>query len=219
MEIAEADRARDHAEKAAVSVGDPPAQHDRIGAAMQHRAADKQALIRIVAMDLEILFVGAILRPRIERGGIDRQLSRCVEHLDGAEMLGGGGVVEQDQMQDRLADVLQLRHHQVAGDRAQRQVVELDVAPDVGVDAGGEVFEHLARQLFLATAHVEHDVGADRGEADHRGHRGGDQQLGRQPPRPVQRPMAPVFGQVLAPSEQHRLLPAFLNAPETLSLP
>jgi hypothetical protein len=27
----------------------------------------------------------------------------------------------------------------------QRQVVELDVAADVGLDAGGEVFQHLAR--------------------------------------------------------------------------
>ena len=130
-------------------------------------------------MDLKVFLVAAVFRPRVERGGVDRQLPDGVEHLDRAEMLGGRGVVEQDQMQDRLADVLELRHHQVAGDRAQRQVVELDVAADVGVDAGGEVFQHLARQLFLAAAHVEHDVGADRGEADHGRHGGGDQQLCR----------------------------------------
>ncbi len=146
---------------------------------MQHRAADIEALIRIVAMYPKIFLVAAILRPRVERGGVDRQLSRRVEHLDRAEMLGGRGVVEQDQMQDRLADVLQLRHHQIAGDRTQRQVVDLDVAADVGVDAGGEVFQRLARQLFLAVAHVEHDVGADRGEADHGGHGRHDQQLRR----------------------------------------
>ena len=94
-------------------------------------------------------------------------------------MLGGGGVVEQDQVPDFLADVLDLRHHQIAGDRAQRQVVNLDIASDVGVDAGREVFQHLARQFFLAAAHVEHHAGADRGEADHGGHGGSDQQFCR----------------------------------------
>ena len=47
MEIAEADRADDDAEKAAIGVGDAPAEHDRIGAAMQHRAAHVQAHIGI----------------------------------------------------------------------------------------------------------------------------------------------------------------------------
>ena len=102
-----------------------------------------------------------------------------VEYLDRAEMLGGGGVIEQDQVPDRLADLVDLRHHHVAGDRAQRQVIELDVAADVGIDAGGEIFQRLARQLFLAVAHVEHDAGADRGEADHGGDRGDDQQFRR----------------------------------------
>ncbi len=37
VEIAEADRACDDAEKAAVLTADAPAQHDRVGAAMQHR--------------------------------------------------------------------------------------------------------------------------------------------------------------------------------------
>ena len=102
-----------------------------------------------------------------------------VEHLDRAEMLGGRGVVEQDQVQDRLGDVLELGHHHVGDDRAQRQVVELDIAADVGIDAGGEVFQHLARQLLFAAAHVEHDGGADRGKADHGRHGGGDQQFCR----------------------------------------
>ena len=93
-------------------------------------------------------------------------------------MLGGGGMVEQDQVPQRLAEVLDLGHHHAAGDRAQRQVVDLDVAADVGVDAGGEVLERLAGQFFLATAHVEHDAGADRGEADHGDHGRDDQQLG-----------------------------------------
>ena len=44
---------------------------------------------------------------------------------------------------------------------------------------------------FLAAAHVEHDVGADRGKADHGRDRGGDQQLRRQPPGPA--PACHVF--------------------------
>ena len=69
-------------------------------------------------MDLEILLVAAILRRRIEACGIMRQPALRVEHLDHAEMLGGGGMIEQDQVPDLLADVVDLRHHQVAGDVA-----------------------------------------------------------------------------------------------------
>ncbi len=94
-------------------------------------------------------------------------------------MLGGRGAVKQDQVPDLLADIADLRQRQAACDRAQRQVVELDIAADVRIDAGREVFQHLARQLFLAAAHVEHHAGADRGEADHGRHGGGDQQFCR----------------------------------------
>jgi hypothetical protein len=88
-------------------------------------------------------------------------------------------MVEQDQMPKRRADVPEFRHHHVAGDGAQRQVINLDVAADVGVDPAGQIFERLARQFLLATAHVEHDAGADRGEAEHRDHGRQDQQLCR----------------------------------------
>ena len=179
VKIGEADRARDHAEKAAVGAGDAPAQHDRIGAVMQHRAADEQPGVGLVAMDLEIFLVAAIFRNRIQRRGVDGQPSPGVEHLDRAEMLGGGGMIEQDQMADLFADALDLRHHHAARHRTQRQVEKLDVAADVGVDGGGEVFQRLPRQLFLAAAHVEQHAGADRGEADHGRHRRGDQQLRR----------------------------------------
>ena len=166
----------------------------------------------LVAMDLEILLVAAILRRRIERRGIDRQSALRIEHLDRAEMLGGGGMVEQDQVQDLLADVLDLRHHHVAGDGAQRQVVKLDIAADVGIDAGGEIFQHLARQLFLAAAHVEHDAGANRGEADHRRHRRGDQQLRRQPPGPAWSPDRPFRPRRFA-ARIASIAPSLLNAP------
>ena len=141
--------------------------------------------IGIGAMDLEILLVAAILRRRIEACRIVRQLALRVEHLDRAEMLGGGGMIEQDQVLDLLADALDLRHHQVAGDVAQRQVIEFDIAADVGIDAGCEIFQSLARELFLAAAHVEHDAGANRGEADHGRDRRRDQQLRRQSPGPA----------------------------------
>ena len=190
VEIAEADRSGDHAEKAPVMVADAPAQHDRIGAAVEHWPADVEAGIGIVPMNPEILLVAAVFRLRIERGGVDRQIPVGIEHLDRAEMLGGCGVVEQDQMPDLLADARDLRHHHVAGHRTQRQVEQLDVAADVGIDAGGEIFEGLARQLFLAAAHVQHDAGADSGKADHRGHRGGDQQFRRQPPAPPRVPFS-----------------------------
>src|ERR1700712_5689194 len=103
MEIAEADRARDHTLKAAVVAGDPAAQHDRIGTAMQHRTADEQADVSPVDVRLEIFLVAAVVRCRIEARRIDDPLALRVEHLDGAEMLGGGGMVEQDQMADRLS--------------------------------------------------------------------------------------------------------------------
>src|SRR4030081_823126 len=134
VEIAEADRTRDHALKTAVVAGDAAAQYDRIGTAMQHRTADEQADVRPVDVRLEILLVAAIVRCRIEARRIDGQLALRVEHLDRAEMLGGGGMVEQDQMPDLPADVLDLRHHEIAGDGAQRQVVQLDIAVDVGVN-------------------------------------------------------------------------------------
>src|ERR1700676_1213314 len=107
-------------------------------------------------------------------------------------------------MPDLLADVFDRRNHDVVGDRAQRQVVKLDIAADVGVDAGGQVIECLARQLFLATAHVEHDVGADRGKAYYRHHRRGDQEFYRKPPRPAHH--------ISAPSKSHRSLPIAMDA-------
>ena len=39
------------------------------------------------------------------------------------------------------------------------------------IDAGSEIFQGLACEFFLTAAHVEHDAGADRGEADHGGDR------------------------------------------------
>ena len=170
---------------------------------MQHRAADVQAHVGAVAMNLEVLFVVAIFLYGIEACRIDGQLALRVEHLDRAEMLGGGGMIEQDQVPDLLADVLERGHYQVAGDVAQRQVIEFDVAADVGIDAGGEIFERLAGEFLLAAAHVEHDAGANRGKADHGRDRRGDQKLGRQPPGPVAGafPEQAFSGHVLAPSE------------------
>ena len=93
-------------------------------------------------------------------------------------MLGSRGVIEQDQMQHGFGDVIDLRGYDVVGDRPQRQVVNLDVTGDVGLDAGGEVFERLPCQLVDAAPHVEHYAGANRGKADHRGESEQDQQLG-----------------------------------------
>ena len=179
VKITEADRSRDHTEKAAVGAGDAAAEHDGVGATMQHRAAQEQAGIGPVAVNPEILFIGAIFRDRIQRRGVDDQPALGVEHLDGAEMLGGRGVVEQDQVPDRRADLLDFRQLHAAGDGPQRQVIEFDVAADFGVDTGSQVFKGLARQFLFAVTHVEHDVGADRGKADDGGHGGRDQQFCR----------------------------------------
>jgi hypothetical protein len=69
---------------------------------MQHRAADEQADIGPLAMNPEILLVGAILFHRIEAGGVDGQASLGVEYLDRPEMPRGRGMIEQDQVPDRL---------------------------------------------------------------------------------------------------------------------
>src|SRR3977135_3769707 len=61
VKIAEADRSCDHAEKASVGAGDAPAEHDGISAAMQHRSADEQAGVRLVAMHAEEFLVAAIV--------------------------------------------------------------------------------------------------------------------------------------------------------------
>ncbi len=92
-------------------------------------------------------------------------------------MPGRRGVVEQDQLTQRLADPADFRRHHVVGDRTQRKIEQFDVAADVGIDAGSKIFQRLARQLFFAAAHIEHHVDADRREADHRNHRADDQQL------------------------------------------
>ena len=170
VKIAKADRASDHATKASFGIGDAPAEHDGIGAVMQHRTADVEARVGSVVVNLEILLVAAIFGGRIHRRGIDNQFSVGVEHLDRAEMLRGCCMVEQDQLPDRLADLADLRRHHVARDGAQRQVEKLDVAADVGIDTGCKVLEGLARQFFLAAAHVDHDAGADGGKADNRRH-------------------------------------------------
>ena len=166
---------------------------------MQGRFADVKVEIGIVAMDLEVVFVGAVLGPRIERGRIDRQLPPRIEYLDRAEVLGGGGVIEQDQVQHRPADMLELGHQHVVGYRAQRQVVELDIAADIGFDAGGDIFQHLPCELFLAAAHVQQYGRANRGKADDGCDRRGDQELDRQSPAPPDCMFPPL--------EQHSLLP------------
>src|SRR5258708_36684878 len=97
---------------------------------------------------------------RVKRRGVDGQSPVGVKHLDRAEILRGGGMIEQDQMPDRFADVLDLGDHHVARDRPQPQVVKLNFRADVGVDAGRQVLERLALQFFLAMSHVEHDAGS-----------------------------------------------------------
>jgi hypothetical protein len=172
-------------------------------------------------MDLEILLIAAILRRRIEACRVVRQLALCIEHLDHAEMLGGGGMIEQDQVLDFLADALDRRHHQIAGDVAQRQIVELDIAADIGIDAGCEIFQRLACELFLAAAHVEHDAGANRGEPDHGRDRRRDQQLRRQSPGPAAGvlPEPANSGHVALPSKWHRPLQSFRYATDKLLRP
>ena len=59
---------------------------------------------------------------------------------------------------------------------AERIVVKLDIAADIRIDAGGQIVQGLACQRHVAAAHVEHDVAADGGEADHRERGAGDQQ-------------------------------------------
>ena len=178
VKVGKADRAGDHAEEAAVFARDAAAEHDGVGAVMQHRAADEQA--RGPAGRGEprnIPRCSAVFRQRVERRGIDGQFSRGIEHLDRAEMPGGRDAIEQDQLPQGLADVVDLRRHHVVGDRTQRKIVQLDVTADIGVDAGGQIFERLARQLLFAVAHVEHHVDADRREADYRDNGTGDQQF------------------------------------------
>jgi hypothetical protein len=92
-------------------------------------------------------------------------------------MFCGGRMIEQDQVPHGLGYVLDLGGDHVAGDRAQRQIVKLDVAIDVRVDAGGNIFQRLPGQLHFAAAHVEHHAGANRGKADHGGDRRGNQEF------------------------------------------
>ncbi|MET4769357.1 hypothetical protein ABIA28_001571 [Bradyrhizobium elkanii] len=110
---------------------------------------------------------------------VDGQIAPGVEHLDRAEMFCGRGVIEQDQLAQLLADIADLRHLKIAGDRAQRQVVKLDVAADVGLDARRQILQGAAGQFLLAAAHIEHHAGADRGEAEDGRNRRRDQQLCR----------------------------------------
>src|SRR5258708_38677217 len=61
---------------------------------------------------------------RVKRRGVDGQSPVGVKHLDGAEILRGGGMLEQDQMPDRFADGLELGDHRVARDRPRRPALE-----------------------------------------------------------------------------------------------
>ncbi|MGY4382182.1 hypothetical protein ACVWZ3_009821 [Bradyrhizobium sp. i1.3.6] len=208
MEIAETDRAGDDPQEAAVGIADAPAQHDGIGAAEKHRTADEEAGVGIVAMNPEVVLLAPVLRQGIERGGVDGQPALGIEHLDGAEVPRRGGVIEQDQVTDRLRDRVDLRQQHVAGDRLQGEIVDLDVAADICFDGGGQIVQRLAREGLLAAAHVQHDVDANGGKADHRHDGRYDQQLRRNPPRPA--------GRDVAPSRLHRVLPTLVDAPEIL---
>ena len=134
-------------------------------------------------MHQEEFLVAAIFRRGIQRRRVDDQPPIGIKHLDRAEMLGHGRMVEQDQMADRLANIIDFRRRHVGSDRAQRPIVKFDIAADIGINGGCKILERLARQLFLAPAYIQQDTGADRGEPDHRCHGGRDQQLRRHSPR------------------------------------
>jgi hypothetical protein len=146
---------------------------------MQHRTADEQARAGLLLMNLEIFLTAVIFRQRIERRGVDDQFACGIEYLNRAKMFGSRGTIEQDQLPKRLAGLVDLRRYHIDCHRPQRQIINLEVASDVGIDAGSEIFERLARQLFFAVAHVEHDAGADCREAQNRDNGRDDQQLCR----------------------------------------
>src|SRR3979411_1798229 len=114
VKITEADRARDHAEKGSVVAGNAPAEHDGISAAMQRRTADEQTRVGLVAMNPEELLVAAIVGYWIQRRGVDGQSPFGVEHLDRAEMFRSRGMIEQDQMPNRLGAARRFRPPQAS---------------------------------------------------------------------------------------------------------
>ena len=161
MEITQMQRAGDNALKRTILTGDPAAQHHRIRAMMNIRKADEEADIGLLLMDPEILLGGTVLGFRIKRRGIVSKIAAGVEHLDRPEVFCRRGVVEQNKIENALADAFEVRFDDVIYDIAQRQIIELDVAADIGIDGCGEVLHGLESQRLLAAPHVQHDAAAD----------------------------------------------------------
>jgi len=111
-----------------------------------------------------------VFRLRRQGRGIQDQIAPRIEHLDRAEMLGGSGMVEQDQVEQRLADALHLGLDEMGRDIAQRQIVELDIAADVGIDGRRQIFQGPARQHLFGMPHVEEHAATHRRKRQQRQH-------------------------------------------------
>ena len=91
-------------------------------------------------------------------------------------MLGGHGAVEQDEVADAFAHSPDVGLGHPLGDRLQRQIIELEVARDIGLDRGNQIGGILPCQDPLGPVHVPEHAGEDRAERGHNGHARGQQQ-------------------------------------------
>ncbi|WP_208748174.1 hypothetical protein [Achromobacter agilis] len=95
------------------------------------RLADVQAHVVGVAVHLEEIPVGEIHRGRVERPGVIADIAVLIHHHDGAQVLGGGGAVEQEAMPGCAFDALYSGFVQALADALQRQVIEMHGTADI----------------------------------------------------------------------------------------
>ena len=168
LEVGQLHGAQDHAAETPVGPVDAPAerQHPLAGQARDDRAADLKAQPVMRLMDLEVLAVRVVARPRRHRADVVGDVALRVDHQHHAQVAGGRGAVEQDELAHPGIGLREAGGREVLHGRLEREVVEFGIARDVAFQDLQQVPGRLLGPVPGVPAQVGQHQPGDRDHAD-----------------------------------------------------